>query len=85
MPPIANAGVSQIVDAHANVVLDGRNSYIPVLQQAPATTIAGSNNNRIIIGYQWTQLPIGVPVNIRGANTPTPMFKAPMLPYDMVH
>ena len=85
LPPIANAGVSQIVEANTNVVLDGRNSYIPVLQQqAPtAATIAGSNNNnRNIIGYQWTQLPIGVPVNIIGANTPTPTFKAPMLPYD---
>ena len=86
--PIANAGISQIVEANANVVLDGRNSYIPTMlqQQAPtAATIAGANNNnnnRIIIAYQWTQLPTGVPVNITGANTPTPTFTAPMLPYD---
>ena len=42
-----------------------------------------SSNSRVIIAYQWTQLPIGgVPVNMTGASTPTPMFKAPILPYD---
>jgi hypothetical protein len=42
-----------------------------------------SGNSRVIIAYQWKQLPIGgVHVNMTGANTPTPMFKAPMLPYN---
>ena len=83
VPPIANAGVSQIVDANTNVMLDGRNSFVPILQQqANTTTIAGINNNKMIIAYQWIQLPVGVPVNITGANTPTPTFTAPMLPYD---
>jgi hypothetical protein len=84
VPPIANAGVSQIVDANTNVMLDGRNSFVPMLgqQQANTTTIVGVNNNKMIIAYQWTQLPVGVPVNITGANTPTPTFTAPMLPYD---
>jgi hypothetical protein len=57
-PPVANAGVSQIVDANANVVLDGRNSYVPILQQQQ------QQPSRMIIAYQWTQLPIGVPVII---------------------
>ena len=83
VPPIANAGVSQIVDANTNVMLDGRNSFVPILQQqANTTTIAGINNNKMIIAYQWIQLTVGVPVNITGANTPTPTFTAPMLPYD---
>jgi hypothetical protein len=83
VPPIANAGVSQIVDANTNVMLDGRNSFVPILQQqANTTTIAGINNNKMIIAYQWIQLPVGVPVNITNANTPTPTFTAPMLPYD---
>jgi hypothetical protein len=83
VPPIANAGVSQIVDANTNVMLDGRNSFVPILgQQANTTTILVINNNKMIIAYQWTQLSVGVPVNITGANTPTPTFIAPMLPYD---
>jgi peptidoglycan/xylan/chitin deacetylase (PgdA/CDA1 family) len=81
-PPIANAGVSQIVQANTNVILDGRNSYIPTILQQQAPNGANNNNNRMIIAYQWTQVPVGLPVNITGANTPTPMFKAPMLPYD---
>jgi predicted sulfurtransferase len=44
-PPIANADVSQTVDANATVMLDGRNSY----PTQPGTRI---------IAYQWTQLPI---------------------------
>jgi hypothetical protein len=71
------------VDANTNVMLEGRNSFVPILhQQANTTTIIGINNNKMIIAYQWTQLPVGVPVNITGANTPTPTFTAPMLPYD---
>jgi hypothetical protein len=71
------------VDANTNVMLDGRNSFVPILQQqANTTTIAGINNNKMIVAYQWIQLPVGVPVNITGANTPTPTFTAPMLPYD---
>jgi hypothetical protein len=79
LPPVANAGVSQIADANANVVLDGKNSYVPMMQQQQQQS---STNSRVIIAYQWTQLPIGVPVNMTGASTPTPMFKAPMLPHD---
>ncbi|MFL6496856.1 MAG: hypothetical protein ACJ703_10600, partial [Nitrososphaera sp.] len=70
--PIANAGVSQTVEANATVMLDGRNSQ----PAKPGTTITA---------YQWTQLhsPGAVPVNlIGGPNIPTPMFIAPMLPYD---
>jgi hypothetical protein len=81
-PPIAIAGASQIVDANTNVVLDGRNSFIPSVLQQQQPEQAISSNNRAIIAYQWTQLPIGIPVNITGANTPTPRFTAPMLPYD---
>jgi len=83
VPPIANAGVSQIADANTNVMLEGRNSFVPILQQqANTTTIAGINNNKMIIAYQWVQLPVGVPVNMTGPNTPTPTFTAPTLPYD---
>jgi hypothetical protein len=83
VPPIANAGVSQIADANTNVMLDGRNSLVPILQQqANTTTIVGIDNNKMIIAYQWTQIPVGVPVNMNGANTPTPTFTSPMLPYD---
>jgi hypothetical protein len=34
------------------------------------------------IAYQWTQIPVGIPVNMAGANTSTPIFTAPTLPYD---
>jgi hypothetical protein len=79
--PIAVAGASQIiVDANTNVILDGRYSYIPVLQQ-PQQQLQ-QPISRVITAYEWTQLPKGVPVNITGANTPTPTFTAPMLPYD---
>jgi hypothetical protein len=70
--PIANAGVSQTVEANATVMLDARNSQ----PAKPGTTITA---------YQWTQLPTqgAVPVNlIGGPNIPTPMFIAPTLPYD---
>ena len=70
--PMANAGVSQTVEANATVMLDGRNSQ----PTKPGTTITA---------YQWTQLPTqgAVPVNlIGGPNVPTPMFIAPTLPYD---
>src|ERR687888_2439818 len=54
---------------------------IPIMQQQQQQQ--PGSNSRVIIAYQWTQLPIGgVPVNMIGASTPTPMFKAPMLPYD---
>jgi hypothetical protein len=83
VPPIAKAGVSEIADANTNVMLDGRNSFVPILQQqANTTTIAGINNNKTIIAYQWTQIPVGVPVTMTGANTPTPTFTAPMISYD---
>jgi len=70
--PIANAGISQTVDANATVMLDGRNSQ----PAKPGTSITA---------YQWTQLPTpgAVPVNlIGGPSIPTPMFIAPTLPYD---
>jgi len=70
--PIANAGVSQTVEANATVMLDGRSSQ----PAKPGTSITA---------YQWTQLPApgAVPVNlIGGPNIPTPMFIAPTLPYD---
>src|SRR5919198_2119825 len=54
---------------------------IPIMQQQQQQQ--PGSNSRVIIAYEWTQLPIGgVPVNMTGASTPTPMFKAPMLPYD---
>lgn len=47
--PIANAGVSKIVLANTVVTLDGTASHSP-------------NNSANIVAYQWTQLPLGVPV-----------------------
>jgi hypothetical protein len=42
---------------------------VPILRQQ----LPSGSNSRMIIAYQWTQLPIGeVPVNITDANTPTP-------------
>jgi len=48
--------------------LDGRASYSPII---------GNGN---IAAYQWTQLPIGIPVALTGANTATPTFTTPIVP-----
>jgi len=53
------------------VVLDGRKSYDP-------------NPGGGIVAYQWMQLPIGVHVVLSGTNSPTPTFKAPLVPSDKV-
>ncbi len=64
--PMANAGISQTVNENARVVLDGSKSYDP-------------NHGSIIVGYQWTELPMGVPITLIGANTATPTFTAPVV------
>ena len=69
--PIANAGISQVVNANTTVILDGGNSYVPTQPGISSTSSSGR-----IIAYEWAQLRIGVPVSLVGANTPTPMFKA---------
>jgi len=84
-PPVANAGMSQIVDANAVVMLDGRNSYIPILQQPEQQQPQQQQyqqSNRMIIAYQWIQLPIGIPVVLSNANTATPTFTAPVVSKD---
>jgi hypothetical protein len=67
--PVAVAGVSQTVYENTTVILDGRRSYDP-------------NGGVSIVAYQWTQLPIGIPVLLSGANTPTPTFTAPIINTD---
>ena len=61
--PIANAGIPQIVYENSKVTLDGRTSH-------PA-------DGGMIVGYQWTQLPTGVPVILTGANTADSNFYCP--------
>jgi hypothetical protein len=56
---------------NTTVILDGRRSYDPNL---------GSG----IVAYQWTQLPIGVPVTLVGASSATPTFTAPVVHTDTV-
>ena len=68
--PIANAGISKIVGENTLVMLDGRASYSPS---------HNSNNAGAIVGYQWTQLQVGVPVVLSNANTATPTFMAPIV------
>jgi K319-like protein len=69
-PPIANAGISQTVTEGTTIALDGRGSYTPII---------GNGN---IAAYQWSQLPIGIPVTLRGANAATPTFTTPAVPVD---
>jgi hypothetical protein len=66
--PVANVGISQIVNQNTTVVLDGTKSY--------------DAYGRTIIDYSWTQLPIGVPVILTVSNTATPTFTAPIVPTD---
>jgi hypothetical protein len=83
--PIANAGVSQTVYGGTTVTLDGTGSYDP-------------DGKGMIVTYQWSQVlltstaspatstiaaaGIGVPLILYGASTATPVFLAPILPYD---
>ena len=62
-PPIANAGVDQIVTEGFTVSLDGASSY--------ATTSGAT-----IVSYAWTQTS-GPTVGLNGATTPSPIFTAP--------
>lgn len=41
-------------------------------------------NGGMIVAYQWTQLPNGIPVTLTGANTTTPAFTAPAVPKDTI-
>jgi hypothetical protein len=70
LPPVANAGISQTVNENTKATLDGRASY--------------SANGGMIVAYQWTQLPNGIPITLTGVNTATPTFTAPVVPIDTV-
>jgi K319-like protein len=70
LPPVANAGISKTVNENTKVMLDGRSSY--------------SAYGEMIVGYQWTQLPNGIPVILTGANTATPTFTGPLVPTDAI-
>jgi len=64
------------------VTLDGRASYDP-------DNYAASQVNRGIAAYQWTQIPAtpGAQISavvLQGANTATPTFVSPVLPYDTI-
>ncbi len=59
--PTANAGLAQAVTSRASVTLDGSGSY----------DVDGT-----IAGYAWTQVS-GPTVNLQGANTAQPHFRAP--------
>lgn len=86
-PPIANAGVPRTVYGATIVTLNGGASYDP----DNYVTSSGYSNiiNNGIVAYQWTQIQfpsnpgVQTPVVIlQGANTATPTFVAPILPYD---
>ncbi len=93
-PPIANAGVFQTVYGGTIVTLDGRSSYDPDNYALGASSFGTSiiiKNG--IAAYQWTQVQIpntstSTPavkspvVILQGANSATPTFVAPILPYD---
>jgi YVTN family beta-propeller protein len=70
LPPIAYAGISQTVNENTKVTLDGRASY--------------SLTGGVIVAYQWTQLPNGIPITLAGVNAATPTFTAPVVPTDTV-
>jgi hypothetical protein len=56
-------------DENSYITLDGASSYNP-------------NTGGSIISYQWTQLSMGVPVALIGANTATASFVAPQVEHD---
>jgi len=60
-----------LVNQGSMVVLDGRSSYSP-------------NQRGYIAAYRWAQIPApGIPIiPLVGANTPTPIFIAPVVPQD---
>jgi hypothetical protein len=43
-----------------------------------------STRSGMIVAYQWTQLPNGIPITLAGVNTATPTFTAPLVPTDTV-
>jgi hypothetical protein len=89
-PPIANAGISQTVYGGTIVTLDGRSSYDPD-NYAAGGYANNYINNHGIAAYEWTQIPITTTsglqtstVILQGANTATPTFVSPILPYDTI-
>jgi hypothetical protein len=93
-PPLANAGVSQTVYGGTIVTMDGGASYDPD-NYATGTSGYGTSiiTNNGITAYQWIQVQIpststtppavqSPVVLLQGANTATPTFVAPILPYD---
>ncbi|PWU80367.1 MAG: hypothetical protein DLM72_12555 [Candidatus Nitrosopolaris wilkensis] len=67
LPPIANAGSSQVVTAGSTAVLNGSNSKSP---------------NGIILSYSWKQIPTASPSTLNGVNTPVWEFIAPNVTRD---
>jgi YVTN family beta-propeller protein len=80
--PIANAGISRTVAENTLVMLDGRASYSPSNSDGNSVIGGARNSNTIIVAYQWTQLPMGVPIVLSNANTATPTFMAPIVSKD---
>jgi len=78
--PIANAGVSKTVAENTLVTLDGRASYST--HNSDGAISGGGSSGTIIVAYQWTQLPMGVPVVLSNANSATPTFTAPTVSKD---
>jgi hypothetical protein len=68
VPPVANAGNNQTVNAGASVQLSAS---------------ASTDSDGSIISYAWTQTS-GTPVSLTGANTATASFTAPSVGGDLV-